>query len=58
MGCLSGTRLGHSVTGTAMGPSEFKIALEGLDGLLLVLHIVGIEHAKREIDIDVIRIGR
>jgi hypothetical protein len=54
---LGGTRLGHSFMGAAMRPAEFKIPLKGLDGFLLVLQIVGIEYAEREIHIDVIRIG-
>ena len=55
---MGGTRLGHSFMGAAMGPAEFKIPLEGFDGFLLVLQIVGIQRAQRKIHIDVVRIDR
>ena len=37
-----------------MAPAEFEIACEGLDRFRLILYLVGVEEAQREIDIDIV----
>ena len=37
-----------------MAPAEFEITREGLDRFRLILYLVGVEEAQREIDIDIV----